>query len=126
MALSLIMNKVLVSGDSWTSGWPLEETQPREQFTWPNIVAKHFDAQLVDTSRAGSSNYRIYRKAVEGILDDSIDTVLVFLSSWRFISRAMSWLRLNRAGRSLSATMAKKWSRTSLNIRLGSNQSRGF
>lgn len=76
------MDKILVSGDSWTSGWPLEETQPREQFTWPNIVAKHFDAQLVDTSRAGSSNYRIYRKAVEGILDDSIDTVLVFLSSW--------------------------------------------
>ena len=76
------MKKVLVSGDSWTAGWPLEETVPREQFTWPNLVAQHFACELVDKSRAGSSNYRIYRKCFEGILDSSVDTVIVFLSSW--------------------------------------------
>ena len=76
------MKKILVSGDSWTSGAPLEETVPREKFTWPNLVAQHFECDLVDTSRSGSSNYRIYRKGFEGILDGSVDTVIIFLSSW--------------------------------------------
>jgi hypothetical protein len=76
------MKKILVSGDSWTSGWPLEETVPREKFTWPNLVAQHFECDLVDKSRSGSSNYRIYRKGFEGILDSSVDTVIIFLSSW--------------------------------------------
>jgi hypothetical protein len=76
------MKKILVSGDSWTSGAPLEETVPREKFTWPNLVAQYFECDLVDASRSGSSNYRIYRKGFEGILDSSVDTVIIFLSSW--------------------------------------------
>ena len=76
------MKTILVSGDSWTSGWPREEVLPREKFSWPTLVAKHFGAKLIDKSRAMSSNYRIYRKAVEGILDADVDTVLVFLTSW--------------------------------------------
>jgi len=76
------MKKLLVSGDSWTSGWPLEERMPRENFTWPNLVAQKFKCDLVDKSRAGTSNYRIFRKAVEGILDATVDTVIVFLTHW--------------------------------------------
>ena len=76
------MKKLLTSGCSWTSGWPREEHMLREKFTWPNLVANHFDCDLVDKSRAGSSNYRIYRKSFEGIIDSSIDTVIVFLTSW--------------------------------------------
>ena len=64
MAPSLIMNKVLVSGDSWTSGWPLEETQPREQFTWPNIVAKHYNLQHYNFSVNGHSNQDIARQVL--------------------------------------------------------------
>ena len=76
------MKKILVSGDSWTAGWPLEESVPREKFTWPNLVAQHFESDLIDKSRSASSNYRIFRKGFEGILDSSVDTVILFLTSW--------------------------------------------
>jgi len=76
------MNRLLVSGDSFTSCWPLEEELGHRKFGWPNLVSKYFDIDLVDKSRAGSSNYRIYRKAFEGLIDQNIDFVLVFLTSW--------------------------------------------
>ena len=76
------MQKLLVSGDSWTYGWPKVLSTSGKDFTWPNIVAKHFNVELIDKSNSGCSNYRIYRKAVEGILDPTVDTVLVFLTSW--------------------------------------------
>ena len=76
------MHKLLVSGDSWTSGWPLEEEVGHRNFAWPTLVANALDCHLIDKSRAGCSNYRIYRKAVEGILDPTINTVIVFLTSW--------------------------------------------
>lgn len=75
------MVKLLVSGDSWTSCWPLEEKLGHRQFGWPSLVAKHFNFELIDKSRAGSSNYRIYRKAFNGILENA-NLVLVFLTSW--------------------------------------------
>ena len=76
------MQKLLVSGDSWTSCWPLEEELGHRNFGWPLLVASALDCELVDKSRAGSSNYRIYRKAIEGILDPTVDTVIVFLTHW--------------------------------------------
>ena len=75
------MAKLLVSGDSWTSGWPLEEQLGHRRFGWPSLVSKHFDFELIDKSRAGSSNYRIYKKAFNGMLEH-VDLVLVFLTSW--------------------------------------------
>jgi len=76
------MYKLLVSGDSWTSCWPLEETLGHRKFGWPSIVASTFDCEVIDKSRGASSNYRIYRKAVEGLLDPNVDITIVFLSSW--------------------------------------------
>lgn len=76
------MHTLLVSGDSYTSGWPLESQLGHRKFSWPNLVADYFGVHLIDKSRAGSSNYRIYRKAFEGIINSNIDTVLVFLSHW--------------------------------------------
>jgi hypothetical protein len=76
------MTTLLVSGDSWTSCWPLEEQLGHRQFGWPNLVSNHFNFKLIDKSRAGSSNYRIYRKAFDGILSDKVDCCLVFLTSW--------------------------------------------
>lgn len=75
------MAKLLVSGDSWTSCWPLEKRLGHRELGWPSRVSKHFGFELVDKSRAGSSNYRIYRKAINGILTNP-DLVLVFLTSW--------------------------------------------
>jgi len=73
---------MLVSGDSWTSCWPLEERLGHRDNGWPNLVALNLNYRLIDKSRAGSSNYRIYRKAFDGLLDSSNNLVLVFLTSW--------------------------------------------
>ena len=73
---------MFVTGDSWTSCWPLEEKLGHRNFGWPTLVASHFNYNLIDKSRGGSSNYRIYRKAFEGILDENVDLVIAFLSSW--------------------------------------------
>ncbi len=75
------MSTLLVSGDSWTSGWPLEERLGHRNNGWPTLVANHFGFELIDKSRAGSSNYRIYRKSLESILAGS-ELNLVFLTSW--------------------------------------------
>jgi len=76
------MANLLVSGDSWTSFWPLEEKLGQRNGGWPSLVSDYFGYNLIDKSRAGSSNYRIYRKAFEGILDTDVDLVIVFLTSW--------------------------------------------
>jgi hypothetical protein len=75
------MTRLLVSGDSWTSCWPLETRLGHRNFGWPNLVSQHFNFSLIDKSRGASSNYRIYRKAVDGILQGT-DIALVFLTSW--------------------------------------------
>jgi hypothetical protein len=76
------MSTLVVSGDSWTSCWPLEERLGHRDNGWPNLVASKLNYKLIDKSRAGSSNYRIYRKAFDGLLDSSNNLVLVFLTSW--------------------------------------------
>jgi hypothetical protein len=76
------MIKLLVGGDSWTSCWPLEQRLGHRNFGWPNLVAQHFNFDLIDKSRAGSSNFRIYRKAFDGMLSGKCDLVIVFLTSW--------------------------------------------
>lgn len=76
------MATLLVSGDSWTSCWPLEQQLGHRQHGWPNLVANYFNLDLVDKSRAGASNYRIYRKAFDGIISGNVDYCLVFLTSW--------------------------------------------
>jgi hypothetical protein len=76
------MPTILVSGDSWTSCWPLEERLGHRNFGWPNLVASDLNYQLMDKSRAGSSNYRIYRKAFDGLIQHQPEVVMVFLTSW--------------------------------------------
>jgi hypothetical protein len=76
------VKKLLVSGDSWTSCWPLEERLGHREFGWPNLVASEIGYTLIDKSRAGSSNYRIYRKGFDSMLDGTADLNLIFLTSW--------------------------------------------
>ena len=75
-------HRLLVSGDSWTSCWPLEQRLGHRNFGWPALVSSNLGYTLLDKSRAGSSNYRIYRKAFDSILGDKVDLALVFLTSW--------------------------------------------
>lgn len=76
------MTTVLVSGDSWTSGWPLEEDLKTRDFSWPSLASRRLGYRLRDKSRAGSSNARIYRKAFDGLLDPEIDMCWVWLTHW--------------------------------------------
>jgi len=76
------MPTILVSGDSWTSCWPLEERLGHRNFGWPNLVASNLNYQLIDKSRAGSSNYRIYRKAFDGVIQYQPEVVMVALTYW--------------------------------------------
>jgi len=76
------MPTLLVSGDSWTACWPLEQELGHRNFGWPTLVSKQMSYTLIDKSRSGSSNYRIYRKAFDGMLQHKIDLALVFLTSW--------------------------------------------
>lgn len=76
------MAKLLVSGASWTSSWPLEQQEGHRNSGWPCLVAKHFDFELIDKSRAGSSNYRIYRKAFDEIIN-GVDIAIVFWTTWQ-------------------------------------------
>jgi hypothetical protein len=76
------MTTLLVSGDSWTSCWPLEERLGHRDFGWPNLVSQYFNFRLIDKSRAGSSNYRIYRKAFDTMLYDECQLAIVFLTHW--------------------------------------------
>lgn len=75
------MGVLWVSGDSWTSCWPLEERLGHRKFGWPNLVSESFKCTLIDTSRAGSSNDRIYRKAFEGLISNA-NVVIVALTSY--------------------------------------------
>jgi len=76
------MTTLLVSGDSWTSCWPLEERLGHRDFGWPNLVSQHFNFDLIDKSRAASSNYRIFRKAFDGMVSGECQLMIVFLTSW--------------------------------------------
>lgn len=78
------MANLLVSGDSWTSCWPLEEQLGHRLLGWPNIVATRFGFDLIDTSRAGSSNYRIFRKAFQKILERPTLSIVFLTSYTRF------------------------------------------
>lgn len=75
------MTKLLVSGDSWTSCWPLEQRLGHRNFGWPSLVSSEFGFDLLDKSRAGSSNDRIYRKALDGIVAGA-DLAIVCLTKW--------------------------------------------
>ena len=48
--------KIYVSGDSFTYG---DELKDRTVSSWPNLLAKKLNAEMVDTSMSGSSNERI-------------------------------------------------------------------
>jgi len=79
------MKKLLTSGASWTSGYPLTSN-----LSWPTIVSNSLDYNLVDVSRSASSNYRIYRKAFDNMLYYKPDLSLIFWTTWtRFETGAM-------------------------------------
>ena len=73
---------IYVNGDSWTSGWPDEETYGHREFSWPHLLSLKSNNAVINDDRAGSSNYRIYRRSFDYLLNNSPSLSIVCLTSW--------------------------------------------
>lgn len=70
---------LIAGGDSW-SCWPQEELYGSRDKCWPAIVSKKLGHTLIDHSRAGCSNDRIFRYCLPAALEWSPAIVVVFWS----------------------------------------------
>lgn len=57
---------IYTNGCSHSAGTAL--SMPDKNFTWPNQIAKHYNAKLIDRSRAGGSNEKIVRETINDII----------------------------------------------------------
>ena len=73
---------IYVNGDSWTSGWPNEESYGHREFTWPHLLSLKLNDIVINDARAGSSNYRIYRRTFDYLLNNNPMLSIVCLTSW--------------------------------------------
>lgn len=73
---------IYVNGDSWTSGWPLEGTYGHREHSWPYLLSKITGVDVCNDARPASSNYRIYRRTFDYILNNSPQIAIVGLTSW--------------------------------------------
>lgn len=68
--------KILVAGCSISSGWGFELEKQDPQI-WPNLVAKEFDAEIVNVAQTASSNYDIFLQTLLAQQYDNYDVTLV-------------------------------------------------
>jgi hypothetical protein len=73
---------IYVNGDSWTSGWPDEETYGHREYSWPHLLSIKLDEPVINDARAASSNYRIYRRTFDYLLKNNPRIAIVCLTSW--------------------------------------------
>lgn len=73
---------IYVNGDSWTSGWPDEETYGHREFSWPHLLSKKLDCEVFNDARAASSNARIFRRTFDFILKNKPPVAIICLTYW--------------------------------------------
>ena len=73
---------IYVNGDSWTSGWPDEETFGHREFSWPHLLSLKLNDTVINDARAASSNYRIYRRTFDYLLNNKPTLSIVCLTNW--------------------------------------------
>ena len=73
---------IYVNGDSWTSGWPLEGTFGHRNHSWPHLLSELSSIEVFNDARTASSNYRIYRRTFDYILNNSPKIAIICLTSW--------------------------------------------
>jgi hypothetical protein len=73
---------IYVNGDSWTSGWPDEETYGHREFSWPHVLSLKLNQPVFNDARAASSNYRIYRRTFDYLLENCPKIAIISLTSW--------------------------------------------
>lgn len=74
---------LLVGGDSF-SCWPLEEMDGHRDNCWPRLLANHLKLDLLDYSRAGCSNDRIFRYVLPNITSDISAIAIVWTTTLRY------------------------------------------
>lgn len=76
---------LIAGGDSW-SCWPQEQMYGSRDKCWPAIVSKKLGVKLIDHSKAGCSNDRIFRYCLPSVLECSNNSIAVIFwsSSDRF------------------------------------------
>lgn len=73
---------IYVNGDSWTAGWPDEETYGHRLFAWPHLLSVKMNDTVINDARAGSSNHRIYRRTFDYLLTHKPEIAIVALTGW--------------------------------------------
>ena len=74
---------LLVGGDSF-SCWPLEEMDGHRNNCWPRLLADHLKLDLLDYSRAGCSNDRIFRYVLPNITPNVSAVAIVWSNTLRY------------------------------------------
>lgn len=74
--------KIIVAGCSFSAHYA--KTIGLEQFPiWPELLAKYFGLELVNTARIGASNTQIFSKAIDAAIEyDDIEMIVVMWSEW--------------------------------------------
>ena len=74
---------LLVGGDSF-SCWPLETMDGHRNNCWPALLGKHLNIPVIDYSRGGSSNDRIFRYILPSINPKISLIVILWSNSMRY------------------------------------------
>ena len=73
---------IYVNGDSWTSGWPDEETYGHRNFSWPHLLSLKINEPVINDAEAGCSNDRIYRRTFDYLLLNKPKLAIICLTHW--------------------------------------------
>ena len=73
---------IYINGDSWTSGWPDEETYGHRNFSWPHFLSLKVNEDVINDARAGCSNDRIYRRTFDYLLMNKPRLAIICLTQW--------------------------------------------
>ena len=72
------MKKLLVSGDSFSSGWPLESSFR----IWPDILAEKLDMECVNFAEPGAGNEHIFSTLLDAIVDTPKKDIGLVFAMW--------------------------------------------
>jgi hypothetical protein len=73
---------IYANGCSFTSGWPDEEIYGHRQYAWPHLLSLRLGEDILNDARAASSNYRIYRRTFDYILNHKPKIAIICITSW--------------------------------------------
>jgi hypothetical protein len=73
------VKRLYTIGDSWTYGHDLEN--PKEQ-SWPTLLSREFDCELMNNAENGGSNDWVFRKTVEWVSEHKNFDDTIVIVAW--------------------------------------------